>query len=75
MVGTAKGFGFSFRFRHHGGSVVAADIEESAKNAVIASHDEYRFTRQVASDVLTRLANLIGAPNHLPRACENCASF
>jgi hypothetical protein len=75
MVGTAKGFSSSFGLRHHRRGVVSANIEESAQNAVTPSYEEDRFTGELASHVLTRLANLIGAPYHLPRARENSAAF
>ena len=65
----------SFGLGHHGGGMVAADIEESAQNAIIGSHDENRITRQIAGDVLTRLANLIDAPHYLPGLRENRAPF
>jgi hypothetical protein len=75
MIRTAKDLGPTFRLGHHGGGMVAADIEESAQNAIIGSHDENRITRQIARDVLTRLANLSGAPHYLPGARENRAAF
>jgi hypothetical protein len=39
MVWTAKGLSFSFSLHHHRSSVVTADIEKSAQNAVVTSGD------------------------------------
>jgi hypothetical protein len=66
---------FSFRLRHHRSSVVTADIEKSAQNAVVTSDDENWLPGQFASNVLAWLANLLGAPDYLPRARENSAKF
>jgi hypothetical protein len=75
MVGTAEDFGSSFSLGHHRGGMMAADIEESAQNIVVTPDDENRLAGYLASDVLTRKANLLGAPEHMPRARENSATF
>src|SRR5262245_5222519 len=51
---------------HDGGGMVATDVEEAAQNLIVASDDQERFPGQLPRDVLTRLADLLGAPNKLP---------
>jgi hypothetical protein len=51
---------------------MAADIEEAAQNFVIASNNKESLAGDFTSDVLPRLAQLIGAADQLPRTRENC---
>jgi hypothetical protein len=55
--------------------MVAADVEESAQDAVAPSHDQDRLPGNLAGDVLPRLANLLGSPNPLPRARKDRSSL
>jgi type III secretion system FlhB-like substrate exporter len=46
---------------YNGSGVVAANIVEGAKNAVVAAHDNYGLAGNSSSDELSRRLNLIGA--------------
>jgi hypothetical protein len=68
-------FGASFALRYNRSRVVAADVEESAQNVVIAFNDEDRFAGNFATDVLSRIADSFGAAGDLPRAREDGLLF
>ena len=62
--------GCAARFGHHGGRVMAADVEESAQFAILTADYQDRLSRNFCSDVLPGRRNLFRAANHLPSAAE-----
>ena len=47
---------------------MATDVEKAAQHSVVSSQHENRLAGYFTGDVLTWLANLIDAPDHLPHA-------
>jgi len=62
--------GLSARLSYDGGGVVAADIEESAKSAVVAADNDDGFSGDGGRDELSRRLHLFGACDQLPRFTE-----
>src|SRR5205085_10368697 len=56
---------------HHGGGVVAADVEEAAQDPIAPADDDQRLARDLARHVTPRPPHLLRAPDHLPRARED----
>ena len=75
VVWTTENFGFAFGLCHHGRGVMAANVKEAAQDVITASDNEDWFAGNLAGNIATRLANLVGALNDLPRAGEDGALF
>src|SRR5262245_3326672 len=65
----------SFGGGHDGGGMVATNVEEAAQNLIVASDYQERLPGQLPRDVLTRPADLLGAPNKLPGTREDRPSL
>jgi hypothetical protein len=66
MIRASQVARLAFGGGHDGGGMVAANIEESAQNLIVASDNKKRFSSQLPRYVLARLAYLVGASNKLP---------
>jgi hypothetical protein len=64
-----------FGLGYDGGGVMAADVKEATQYPVASSHYEDRLAGDIAGDKLTRFANLIQTPHHLPRASKDRAGL
>jgi hypothetical protein len=75
MIRAAKIDGPAFRTRHHGRGVVAAYVEKAAENTIVGSDDDDGFFSDFSSKILSRITNLVGAPDELPGAGNDGAQF
>jgi hypothetical protein len=75
VIGAAKIFCAAGALRDYGSSVVAADVEKAAHNAVVTIHNEDPLAGDIASDVLSRIADLIGTAGELPRSRQDTVLF
>ena len=75
MIRAAELFGAATFLWDDGGSVMAADVEEGAKLAIVAANDDERLFVDVDGEELTGLADLIEAADDLPIGGEDAAAF
>jgi hypothetical protein len=61
--------------RHDCSGVMAADVEEAAHNFILAFDQENWLAGDIACDVFTGIADLVGAAGALPRAVKNRSVF
>ena len=66
MVRTAEVLSSAFWFSHDRRCMMAADIEESPQNTIVASNDENGLAGDFSRGVLTGVADLSGARHYLP---------
>ena len=71
MVRAAKILRAALTLSHDRRTLMTADVEKSAKHIVTASDNQNRLSSYLSSDVLSPLANLIGASDCLPRPAED----
>ena len=75
MIGAAKLLGATLRFRDDGGSMMAADIIESAQLHIFAANYDDGFADNIGGEKLSRGLNLVGAAYGLPGFAEDGGIF
>ena len=75
VVRTMQHRGLTARLRDDGGGVVAANVVESAKDAVSAAHNDDWFSGDDRGDELAWLLQLIDACHQLPGLTEDVEPF
>ena len=74
VVGTDEALGRagSGRDRH---APMTADVGENSDFAVVAAHDQQRFTENMGGEIVAGFRDLVGAAEAVPLALEQCLDF
>ena len=75
VVGAAQDGSVAAGLGHHGGGVMATDVEEGPQHAILGAYDDNGLARNVCGQVVAGFANLIHAAHHLPGSAEDRLMF